>query len=94
MFYRTKEKIRTALRLSEVITVNEMATTPLYKVRENIVRADITEKDFREYLMCYCNYNNPDIEYINQILDRIYRPTETDLQDRNEILRLSSLRVV
>ena len=92
MFYRTKEKIRTALRLSEVIAVNETATTPLYKVRENIVRADIAEKDFREYLMCYCNYNHPDIEYLNQVLDKIYRPTETDLQDRNEILKLSSLR--
>lgn len=92
MFYRTKEKIQTALRLSEVITVNEEATTPLYKVRENIAKADIAEKHLREYLLCYCNYNHPDIEYINQVLDKIYRPTVADLQDRNEILKLSSLR--
>lgn len=82
-------KIQEMFRLSEVITANEEAITPIYKVRENVEKFSITEDDLREYLVRFAPKDCQ--EYIELLLQKIFRPTEEDHQ-KDDVLRLSSLR--
>ena len=77
------KRIQEMFRVSEVITVNEEAITPIYKVRENAEKFSI--KDLEKFAPSDCQACIP------IILQKIYRPTEEDNR-KDEILRLSSLR--
>lgn len=77
------ERIKEVFRLSEVITDNGQSMTPIYKLRENANKFGISESDMRKYLM---NYPQEYHEYIEQILQKIYHPTEENLR-KDEILR-------
>ncbi len=44
------KRIQEMFRVSEVITVNEEAITPIYKVRENAEKFSIKEDELKEYL--------------------------------------------
>lgn len=84
-----KRKIQEMFRSSEVFTTSGEAITPFYKVRENVEQFQIKEDELQEYLLRYTpkEYH----EYVGQIIQKIYHPTEEDLQ-KGERLRLSSLR--
>lgn len=43
--YNIAKRIQKMFRVSEVITVNEEAITPIYKVRENVEKFSIKEVD-------------------------------------------------
>ena len=77
------ERIKEVFRLSEVITDSGQSMTPIYKLRENATKFGISESDMRKYLM---NYPQEYHEYIEQILQKIYHPTEENLR-KDEILR-------
>nr|DAO26850.1 MAG TPA: Transcription termination factor [Bacteriophage sp.] len=77
------EKIKEVFRLSEVITDSGQSMTPIYKLRENATKFGISESDMRKYLM---NYPQEYHEYIEQILQKIYHPTEENLRG-DDILR-------
>lgn len=77
------EKIKEVFRLSEVITDSGQSITPIYKLRENATKFGISESDMRKYLG---NYPQEYHEYIEQILQKIYHPTEENLR-KDEILR-------
>lgn len=81
-------RIQEIFRLSEVITVNEESVTPIYKIRENVEKFQVSENEMREYLLSYPKEYH---EYIEQILQKIYRPTKDNLK-KDEILRLSGIR--
>lgn len=76
-------------RVSEIITVNEEAITPIYKVRENTEKFSIKEDDLKEYLEKFVPSDCQTC--IPIILQKIYRPMENDNR-KDEILRLSPLR--
>lgn len=81
-------RIKEVFCLSEVITENGETVTPIYKIRENAKMFQITENDMKEYLLHYPKEYH---EYIDQIVQKIYHPTEENLK-KDEILRLSRLR--
>lgn len=84
-----KRKIQEMFRLSEVFTPAGESITPFYKVRENVEKFKIDENDLQEYLL---HYTPKELrEYISQVIQKIYHPTEEDLQ-KGERLKLSSLR--
>ena len=89
MDYKTQKRIQKMFRVSEVITVNEEAITPIYKVRENVEKFSIKEVDLKEYLVRFAPRDCK--PYIDLLLQKIYHPTEEDNQ-KDEVLRLSSLR--
>ena len=89
MDYKTQKRIQKMFRVSEVITVNEEAITPIYKVRENVEKFSIKEVDLKEYLVRFAPRDRK--PYIDLLLQKIYHPTEEDNQ-KDEMLRLSSLR--
>ena len=83
------KRIQEMFRVSEIITVNEEAITPIYRVRENAEKFSIKEDELKEYLE---KFSPSDCQAcIHIILQKIYRPTEEDNR-KDEILRLSSLR--
>ena len=82
------KRIQEIFRLSEVITVNEESITPIYKIRENVKKFQVTEDEMRKYLLLYPQEYH---EYIEQIIQKIYHPTEENLK-KDEILRLSGIR--
>lgn len=88
-------RIESMFRSSEIITVNEEAVTPIYKVRQNVARFSITENELRSYLIdnipvsIYCRQEY--LEQVELLLQKIYHPTANDLNG-DEPLRLSSLR--
>jgi len=84
-----KRKIQEMFRLSEVFTPSGESITPFYKVRENVEKFKIEENDLQEYLLHYTPKEYR--EYISQVIQKIYHPTEEDLQ-KGERLKLSSLR--
>lgn len=90
-----KRRIQEMFRVSEVITVNEEAITPIYKVRENVEKFSITENELRSYLIdnipVSIYYRKEYCEHIELLLQKIYHPTEEDNR-KDEILKLSSLR--
>ena len=83
------KRIQEMFRVSEVITVNEEAITPIYKVRESVEKFSIKEVDLKEYLVWFAPRDGK--SYIDLLLQKIYHPTEEDNQ-KDEILKLSSLR--
>lgn len=83
------KRIQEMFRVSEIITVNEEAITPIYKVRENVEKFSIKEDELKEYLEKFAPSDCQ--ACIAIILQKIYRPTEEDNR-KDEILRLSSLR--
>lgn len=83
------KRIQEMFRVSEIITVNEEAITPIYKVRENAEKFSIKEVDLKEYLEKFAPSDCQ--ACIPIILQKIYHPTEEDNR-KDEILRLSSLR--
>lgn len=83
------KRIQEMFRVSEIITVNEEAITPIYKVRENVEKFSIKEDELKEYLEKFAPSGCQ--ACIPIILQKIYRPTEEDNR-KDEILRLSSLR--
>ncbi len=85
------KRIQEMFRVSEVITVNEEAITPIYKVRENAEKFSIKEDELKEYLEKFAPSPSDCQACIPIILQKIYRPTEEDNR-KDEILRLSSLR--
>lgn len=87
--YNIAKRIQEMFRASEVITVNEEAITPIYKVRENAEKFSIKEVDLKEYLVRFAPRDCK--PYIDLLLQKIYHPTEEDNQ-KDEMLRLSSLR--
>ncbi len=87
--YNIAKRIQKMFRVSEVITVNEEAITPIYKVRENVEKFSIKEVDLKEYLVRFAPRDRK--PYIDLLLQKIYHPTEEDNQ-KDEVLRLSSLR--
>ena len=87
--YNIAKRIQKMFRASEVITVNEEAITPIYKVRENVEKFSIKEVDLKEYLVEFAPRGCK--PYIDLLFQKIYHPTEEDNQ-KNEILKLSSLR--
>ena len=89
--YNIAKRIQKMFRVSEVITVNEEAITPIYiyKVRENVEKFSIKEVDLKEYLVRFAPRDRK--PYIDLLLQKIYHPTEKDNQ-KDEVLRLSSLR--
>lgn len=84
-----KRKIQEMFRLSEAFTPSGESITPFYKVRENVEQFQIKENELQEYLLRYTP--NEYHEYVEQIIQKIYHPTEEDLK-KGERLRLSSLR--
>ena len=44
------KRIQEMFRVSEIITVNEEAITPIYSVRENAEKFSIKEDELKEYL--------------------------------------------
>ena len=82
-------KIQAMFRMSEIITANKEAVTPIYKVRENAEKFSIKEDELKEYLEKFAPSDCQ--ACIPIILQKIYRPTEEDNR-KDEILRLSSLR--
>ncbi len=87
--YNIAKRIQKMFRASEVITVNEEAITPIYKVRENVEKFSIKEVDLKEYFVWFAPCDGK--PYIDLLLQKIYHPTEEDYQ-KDEILKLSSLR--
>ena len=87
--YNIAKRIQKMFRVSEVITVNEEAITPIYKVRENVEKFSIKEVDLKEYFVWFAPRDGK--PYIDLLLQKIYHPTEEDNQ-KDEILKLSSLR--
>lgn len=82
-------KIQAMFRMSEIITANKEAVTPIYKVRENAEKFSIKEDELKEYLEKFAPSDCQ--ACIPIILQKIYRPTEEDNR-KDEILKLSSLR--
>lgn len=80
-------KIQEILRLSEMTKINGEVITPFYKVRENINKSQVSEDEMREYLYLYPKEYH---EYIEQIIQKIYYPTENDLK-KDDILKLAEL---
>mgnify|MGYP004461678455 CR=1 FL=1 len=90
--YNIAKRIQKMFRASEVITVNEEAITPIYKVRENVEKFSIKEVDLKEYLVRFAPRDRkPYIDLLLQkiylLLQKIYHPTEEDNQ-KDEMLRL------
>jgi len=83
------KKIQEVFRLSEVFTGSGESITPIYKVRENVEKLQISENDMKDYFLSYIprKYH----QYVEQIIQKIYHPTEKDLEI-DERLKLSSLR--
>ena len=82
-------KIQAMFRMSEIITANKEAVTPIYKVRENAEKFSIKEDELKEYLEKFAPSDCQ--ACIPIILQKIYRPTEEDNR-KDETLRLSPLR--
>ena len=87
--YNIERRIQEMFRVSEVITVNEEAITPIWKVRESVEKFSIRERDLKEYLVWFAPRDRK--PYIDLLLQKIYHPTKEDNQ-KDEILKLSSLR--
>ena len=80
-------RIQEILRLSEITKINGEVITPFYKVRENINKFQVSEDEMREYLHLYPKEYH---KYIEQIMQKIYYPTEND-QKKDDILKLAEL---
>ena len=63
------KRIQEMFRVSEIITVNEEAITPIYKVRENAEKFSIKEDELKEYLDDLVQKYN---EYLLKINPNLY----------------------
>lgn len=79
-------KIQKMFRISEIITANKEAVTPIYKVRENAERLNIKENELKEYLDKFAPADCQ--AYTPLILQKIFHPTSSD-NHKDELLRLS-----
>ena len=81
----TRNQIYDAIRKSEVINAREERSIPILTLRRNIVKQEISERDFREYL----SYLTKDESYIEEVAQKIYHVTSNEI-DKNDNFKTTS----